>query len=128
MPKPRKPSPGPKVTWNTVRELCLSLPGVEESTSYATPALKVEGKLFVRKHQDGESLVVRISDQAKAKRLAEQPDVFYLTDHYVGFPYVLVRMATVRPDTLGEVLEEAWRLVALAAPGSPPRSGRGRKA
>ncbi|MFO0807647.1 MAG: MmcQ/YjbR family DNA-binding protein [Gemmataceae bacterium] len=111
----------PSCSWDTVRELCLALPGVEESTSYGTPALKVKGKLFVRKHQDGESLVVRIADDRKAARLAHMPDVFYVTDHYRGYPYVLVRLAAVPRDVLGIVLEEAHGEVAP----KPKARGRG---
>jgi hypothetical protein len=116
MGKGRKKRSVPHVTWDTVRELCLSLPGVAEDTSYGTPALKVKGKLFVRKHQDGESLVVRIDDKAKAARLASDPDTFSVTDHYRGYPYVLVRMASARPEVLAEVLEAAWRIVAPKGP------------
>ena len=112
MPKDRKKPAAPHVTWDTVRELTLALPGVTEETSYGTPALKVKGKLFARKHQDGESLVVRIDDAAKEARLAADPHAFYVTDHYVGYPYILVRMAFVRPEVLRAVLESAWRLVA----------------
>ena len=56
--------------------------------------------------------MVRIDDAAKEARLAADPNTFYVTDHYVGYPYVLVRMASVRPEVLREVLESAWRLVA----------------
>ena len=41
-----------------VRRIALALDNVEEGTSYGTPAFKVRGELFVRMHQDGESLVV----------------------------------------------------------------------
>ena len=48
--------------WDDVRALALSLPSVEESTSYGTPAFKVRGKLFVRLKEDGDSIVVRIDE------------------------------------------------------------------
>jgi hypothetical protein len=112
MARERKKPAGAHVTWDTVRELCLALPGVAEESSYGTPALKVKGKLFVRKHQDGESLVVRISDESKAARLASDPVAFYVTDHYRGYPYVLVRLAAVGRADLARVLEDAWRLAA----------------
>lgn len=41
------------ITWDTVREIALELPDVEEGTSYGTPALKVKKKLFVRLKEDG---------------------------------------------------------------------------
>ena len=33
------------ITFDTVREIGLALPGVEESTAYGSPALKVRGKI-----------------------------------------------------------------------------------
>ena len=52
-----KPVP---VTFETVRQLALALTGLDEGTSYGTPAWKVKGKLFARQHQDGESLVISV--------------------------------------------------------------------
>ena len=44
--------------------------------------------------------------------LRGQPDVFFTTPHYDGYAYVLVRLAARGPRQLGELLEDAWRLVA----------------
>ena len=112
MPKDRNNPAAPHATWDTVRERTLALPGVTEETSYGTPALKVNGKRFVRQHQDGESLVVHIGDAAKADCLKSDAATFYVTDHYTGYPYVLVRLAAVLPEDLARVLEDAWRLAA----------------
>jgi len=65
-PRTKKTKPGRQaatapVTFDTVRQIALALDKAEESTSYGTPAFKVRGNLFVRLHQDGESLVVRTS-------------------------------------------------------------------
>jgi hypothetical protein len=57
------------VRFETVRQRALALPGVEEGTSYGTPAFKVRGKLFVRLHQSGDSLVVRIDENERAQSL-----------------------------------------------------------
>jgi hypothetical protein len=37
------------------------------------------------------------------------PETFFITEHYRGYPTVLVRLARVREDDLQAVLEEAWR-------------------
>ena len=44
----------PSITWETVREIALTLPGAEEGTSYGTPAFRVRKALFVRLHDSGE--------------------------------------------------------------------------
>jgi hypothetical protein len=100
-----------EMNWESVRQLVVSLPGIEESTSYGTPALKVDRKLFARLHQDGENLVVRIEKKERAA-LIRANSAFYVTDHYAGFPYVLVRLRDVSREDLRKALENAWRLVA----------------
>jgi hypothetical protein len=100
------------VTWETVRSLALALPGAQESTSYGTPAIKVRGKLFARLHQGGDSVVVRIDLGERAMRLQADPKAFYVTDHYIPYPCMLVRLSAVRRDDLADLLEESWRLCA----------------
>jgi hypothetical protein len=101
-----------KVTFETVREIALTLPGVEESTSYGTPAFKVKGKLFVRQHQNGVSLVIRIDVEEREILMEADPETFYITDHYLNYPWILVRLSNVRNDQLRDLLTQAWRSVA----------------
>jgi hypothetical protein len=117
MAKKQKPTPSKNtnpMTFEHVRSLALSLPKVADSTSYGTPAFKVAGKLIARLHQDGESLVVKIDPGERAMRIKVDPETFYITDHYLNYPWILVRIARVDPDDLRDLLEEAWRLTAPA--------------
>jgi hypothetical protein len=100
------------VTFEAVREIARSLPGAIEGTSYGTPAFHVEKKLFVRMHQDGECLVVKIEFEQRAMRMHADPETFYITDHYLNYPWILVRLATVTLDDLRDLLQDAWRLSA----------------
>jgi hypothetical protein len=100
------------VTFDTVRELALALPGVEEATSYRTTAFKVKGKLFARFHQDGESLVIKVEYATREVLMGANPETFYITDHYRCWPYMLIRVSRVKRDELKGLLEEAWRGVA----------------
>ena len=100
------------VTYEMVREIAMALPGVEEGTSYGTPACKVRGKLFIRQHQDGQSLVVRIEFAEREILIEADPETFYITDHYLNYPWILLRLANVRQDQLSELIKQAWRLVA----------------
>lgn len=96
------------------RCIALRLPGVDEGTSYGTPAFRVRGKLFCRLHEDGEFLVVRSGFEQREALVAADPDRFRVTDHYRNHPYVLVRLSTVPREVLTEVLTEAWRQRAPA--------------
>lgn len=100
------------ITWESLRELALALPGAEESTSYGTPAFKVRGKLFLRLRPEGDAVVVRIEKDERAMRMRADPNAFYITDHYAPYPWMLVRLAAVRREDLAELLEDAWRLQA----------------
>ena len=89
-----------------------SLRSVGEGTSYGTAALKVRGKLFVRLKEDGDTIVLRTDSFERDHLLATAPATFFITDHYRDYPWVLVRLATVRTELLRELLEDAWRHVA----------------
>jgi hypothetical protein len=100
------------VTFETVREIALALPAVEEGTSYGTPAFRVKGKFFARLWEDGETLVVKAGFDAREILLQANPETFYTTDHYAGYPSVLVRLSSVGREELANVLEQAWRFNA----------------
>jgi len=130
---PRVSKPG--ATIDTVREIALALPSVEEGTSYGTPGWKAKGKLMARLKEDGETLVVRIEPEARDLLMRSEPETFFVTDHYVGHPWVLVSLPRVERAALATLLEEAWRLVApakltstkaaAAKPGpEPPRAAK----
>ena len=100
------------VTFETVRQVAQTLPGAEEATSYGTPAFKVKGKLFARLHQDGESLVLRVDFEEREEMMDADPEKFYITDHYLNYPWMLVRLSKVRPDQLRDLLIASWRRAA----------------
>ncbi|MEP6620109.1 MAG: MmcQ/YjbR family DNA-binding protein [bacterium] len=100
------------MTYADIVTIALALPGVEESTSYGTPSLKVKGKFMARLKEDGDTLVLRVSFVVRDHLLQKSPHVFFLTDHYRGYPAVLVRMAKVPRGTVSQLLEDAWREVA----------------
>ena len=116
-----------------VVRLGLALPGVETTTSYGTSALKVRKKLLARLWEDGETLVVPCeSIDEKEFLIATEPEVYFQTPHYAGWPSVLVRLNVVTEARLGEMLESAWRRLAgpravaaydAAIAGAPPSAG-----
>lgn len=103
MPQPKR------VTFETVRRLALAFPGVEEGTSYGTPGFRVRGKFMARLWEDGETLVVKCGEDERDFRIQADPGTFFITDHYRGYPTVLVRLTRVDPADLRDILEQAWR-------------------
>jgi hypothetical protein len=99
--------------WSDVVALGKRLPEVEEGTWFRTPCLRVRKKSFCRMKEDGETLVIRVVDlEDKEALLRADADVFHTTPHYDGYPFVLVRLAAVDEQQLGELIEDAWRLCA----------------
>jgi hypothetical protein len=100
-------------TWDDVVAIGQRLPGVEVGTSWGTPGLKVRGKFMCRLRTDPDALVVRVIDLPDREALVQgQPDVYFTTPHYDGYPAVLVRLEEIDPLELAELIEDAWRVQA----------------
>ena len=117
------------VDFDTLRKIARSLPGVEESTAYGFPALKVHGKLLAclpaNPSAEPGSIVVRVDFADRAELLAAAPGVYYVTDHYADYSAVLVRLSRVNPDVLRDLLGMAYKFVtANVPPRSPLRRRR----
>ena len=102
-------------TEDDVRSLALALPEVTEKPSYGTPGFRVKDKLFARIHHDGGVLVLWTAGLLdKESFIDSEPDVFFTTSHYDGYPLVLVRLDRVDEARLRDLLEMAWRVRAPA--------------
>jgi hypothetical protein len=99
--------------WKDVVDIGARFPGVVEGTSYGTPSLKVRDKFMCRLRTNPDALVMRVIDLADRDALVKgEPDTFFVTPHYQGYPVVLVRLEAVEREMLAELVEDAWRLQA----------------
>lgn len=89
----------------------LDLPLVEEGEWYGTPALKL-GKKGMLRLKDAETLVVRCPLEEKELLLEAAPEIYYATDHYRGWPAILVRLAAIDAGELRHRIVQAWRMQA----------------
>jgi hypothetical protein len=113
--------------WERLRELAKELPGVVDSTSYGTAAIKVGKKLMARLKEDGKDVVFILESIEEQVALCDaNPALYYITDHYRNSSAVLVRLAAL---TVGEArvrLERSWAVQApaslLKAPSRTPRA------
>jgi hypothetical protein len=64
--------------------------------------------------------VVRIDFDNRAELLAADPDVYYVTDHYLNYTSVLVRLSRITPDVLRDLLGMAHKFVTADAARRPP--------
>lgn len=105
-----------KMDIDAVREIALALPDVEESTIHGAPSFRVGGKLLtcpaLHRSAEPNSLAVRIAVDQRAELIAAEPKVYYVTDHYVNYPTVLVRLSAIDRNALRDLLEKAWRFAS----------------
>ena len=83
------------------------LPEVEEGTSYGTPALKVRKK-FLCRVKDPDAVVVMCPLEEKELLMEAAPEFYFETDHYKGWPSMLVRIHEVPIEELALRLRRAW--------------------
>ena len=87
------------------------LPGIRQGTSYGTPSLNVAGK-FLMRMKDAETFVFRCTMDEKSFLMEAAPAIYFETDHYVGYPIVLVRAGAASDAELRHCVERAWRVQA----------------
>jgi hypothetical protein len=101
------------VGWDTVREIALSFPEVEESGE-GRVAFRVRGKLFAwaARERDGGGLGIRVDREEKQLIIDSNPDVYFASPHYDGWPGVQIRLEAIDADELRMRLEDAWLIQA----------------
>jgi hypothetical protein len=105
----------PGVPLEAVWKTGATLPGVVRSTAYGSAALKVGGRLMAcvptNKSAEPGSLMVRVDRNERQTMLAEAPELYYVTEHYLGYDAVLVRLAQLNQELLNDLLAMAHRFV-----------------
>lgn len=109
--------------WDDVRRIALALPETSERLSHDRPSWRVRDKMFVWERPLRPADVRALGDDAptgpilgarvehlvaKEALLADDPDVFFTTPHFDGYPAVLVRLDRIAAEDLEEVIVEAW--------------------
>jgi hypothetical protein len=114
-PAPLKFAPhGQLAEWyQRVLDIAERLPGVESTRAYGTPCIKVDGKILARLRSESEGgLALRCDFPERQMLMQADPAAFYLTDHYLDWPMVLINLAEVRWAAMPNLIETAWRMVA----------------
>ncbi len=103
-------------TFKHVEAIGRTLPDVELTTTWGKPALKVRGRMFVcvpsHKSAEPDSLVVMMDFADRDALLEDDPRTYYVKEHYLNYPCVLVRLSQVGPDALRDLVAGAHRFVA----------------
>ena len=105
--------------FKAVESIGRTLPDVEVATAYGQPALKVRGRMIAcmaaNKAAEPNTLAVMMAFADRDALIEDDPDTYYLKDHYLNYPCVLVRLSRVRADALRDLLAGAHRFVTAKA-------------
>jgi hypothetical protein len=109
----------PKVDFKTVEAIGRSLPDVEVTTTWGQPTLKVRGRMFVciasHKSAEPNTLVAMMDFPDRDALIEDDPGVYYLKDHYLGYPCVLARLSRIQRDALRDLVIGAHRFMSTKA-------------
>jgi hypothetical protein len=115
-------------SFRTVESIGRTLPDVEVTTAWGQPALKVGGKMFacIASHKSAEpnTLVVMMDFTDRDALVEDDPGTYYLKEHYVNYPCVLVRLSRVGADALRDLITGAHRFVSAKGRKNVPRGRR----
>ncbi|MBN8954052.1 MULTISPECIES: MmcQ/YjbR family DNA-binding protein [unclassified Rhizobium] len=84
------------------------LPAVEPGLHYGMPAFKVGGKAFVSV-KNNETIVLSLPIDRKEQLMEMAPEIYFQTDHYVGWPALPLRIGAIGDEELQQRLIEAWQ-------------------
>ncbi|AEQ52427.1 MmcQ/YjbR family DNA-binding protein [Pelagibacterium halotolerans] len=95
--------------FDDVFAVASKFPGVVRSTSYGTPSIKLGTKFLLREREPGILALQRPSIDERDMLIEADPGLFFITDHYRDYPYVLVRMDRLTPEHFRALFETIWR-------------------
>jgi hypothetical protein len=115
-------------SFRTVEAIGRTLPDVEVTTTWGKPTLKVRGKMFVciasHKSAEPDTLVVMMDFADRDALIEDDPGTYYLKEHYVNYPCVLVRLSRIRADALKDLVTGAHRYISTKLRNKPAKRRR----
>src|SRR5215469_17943135 len=100
------------LTRNEAKKIALSFEGATEGPYFGKPAIFVAETFLTRVHHKEEAMVLAIGSlEMRDVMLEAEPKLFYITDHYKNFPYLLARLSELDKGTLKDLL--AARLLQI---------------
>jgi hypothetical protein len=107
--------------WDALETFALSLAGTVAGLYYGVPAIKIAAndRAFVSSGSEAGSFVLMIDRDTKDMLLATDPDTFWQTPHYEGWPALLVRYDGADPARVQAMVARARDQAAMRKPNRP---------
>ena len=96
------------------RKVMLSIQGTDERLWFNQPSVFIHDRFLAKTHHKESAVTLQVgSMEMRDMMLEAEPELFYITDHYRKFPFVLVRLSALTKTVLKEML--VGRAAQLAA-------------
>ena len=106
------------------RKIALSIEGASEGPYFGKPSVFVNEKFLTRVHTKEEAMVLAVgSMEMRDVMLEAEPKLFYITDHYKNFSYLLARLSALDKPTLKLLLEARLLQIGSKAGTKKKRTG-----
>jgi len=112
-------SAAPLDSWDRVVAYALTLPGTMAATSWGTPAVVVEanGRAFIYTGRERDTSFALTMDLGTIELLKEtEPETYWQSPHYEGWPAVLVRFDSPDPERVRSVIRRALEQAGALKP------------
>jgi hypothetical protein len=106
------------LTWEQIFAHALSFQGTEAGTHFGKPTVKANGRALISPAREPGSFVLHTNAATKLLLLETDPNTYWQTPHYEGWPSLLVRYDSSDPQRVLAMTEQAYK---LAMAGKPPR-------
>ena len=102
------------ITRNDGWKIALALPGALQTLWFNQPSVFLHDRFLAKTHHKENAVTLQVgSMEMRDMMLEAEPELFYITDHYRKFPFVLVRLSALTKTVLKKML--VGRAAQLAA-------------
>ena len=110
-------------------KIALAIPGAYEKLWFHKPAVFAHDRFLTKVHHKEEAMVLQVgSMEMRDMMLEAEPRLFYITDHYRNFPFVLARLTALTPKALKDMLTgRAAQLAQMPAKAKPKKAAPAKK-
>jgi hypothetical protein len=101
------------LTVEEVRQIALSLPGVEEHEHWNRPSFRVKGKIFLTLWPVEQRAVLKLALDVQRDLVKEEPGIYSVVSGAWGQRgYTSAHLQRIEAEEFTAVVERAWRQVA----------------
>jgi hypothetical protein len=114
------------LTKNEAWKIILAVPGAENRLWFNQPSGFLHDRFLAKVHHKEEAVTLQVgSMEMRDMMLEAEPKLFYITDHYRNFPFVLIRLKALSAKVLKEIVTgRARQLAEMPPPKRPKKSGK----